>query len=57
MIKNIKKSVIFGGVILGSMAVAGYRTYQAHKLRKLEEEQEIIDISPETLQESDDTQK
>lgn len=55
MIKNVKKSVIFAGLILGSMAVAGYRTYKENKLRKLEDE--IIDISPEIVEESDDTQK
>ena len=54
MIKNIKRSIVFGGLVIASAIVAGYRTYELKKLRK-EVEENIIEIEAQKVIE--DTQK
>lgn len=49
--KDLKRSIIVGGLVLASMAVAGYRTYQLNKLRSDAKEGIIIDIEPSEAKE------
>lgn len=51
--KNMKRSLILGGLTIIGVAVAGYRAYELRKLRSVQEEV-VIEIEPEVIK---DTQK
>lgn len=42
---------IVGGLTLVGLAVAGYRTYELKKIRKAIQEEEIIEIEPQSVEE------
>lgn len=49
--KDLKRTIMVGGLVLASMAVAGYRTYQLNKLRTEPKEEIVIDIEPNATKE------
>ena len=48
---NFKRSLVLGGLTLLGVAVAGYRTYEIMKLRKAIQEEQVIDVTPEKVEE------
>lgn len=54
MIKNVKRSIVLGGLAVAGLVTAGYRAYELKKLRKMIQEEQVIDIEPEVIE---DTQK
>ena len=49
--KNMKRSLILGGLTIIGIAVAGYRAYELRKLQTVKEEV-VIKIDPEPVQET-----
>lgn len=48
---NFKRSLVLGGLTLLGVAVAGYRTYEIMKLRKAIQEEQVIDVTPDKVEE------
>ena len=49
--RDLKRSIVLGGLTLAGIVVAGYRTYEIIKLRKAIQEEQIIEIEPEKVEE------
>ena len=49
--RDLKRSIVLGGLTLAGIVVAGYRTYEIIKLRKAIQEEQIIEIEPDKVEE------
>lgn len=48
---ELKRSLILGGLAAAGLLVVGFRTYEAIKLQKAIKEDQIIEITPEPVEE------
>lgn len=51
--KEMKRSIVLGGLVVAGVVAAGYRAYELKKLRKeIEAEENVIDIKPEAIEDT-----